>query len=248
MISAAVRRTSASSSSARPRPRARNRVRSPRARRLPDEWSWATITSAPSAESWRRSRNTASAGSPRPRPSTNTTPASTVPCTPQRAALELEHVAVVGHVHARRLDAHLLGQLRVRGEHAHLAVHRNERARMHQREQRLELVRRAVTRDVHGRDLLVQHGRARAAEGVHRVVHRKLVAGHRLGGHDDGVAALDADDRVVVEGDPGERRQRLALGAGAQQRQLAGRVVVEVAGLDERCRRRPARSRGCGRC
>ena len=56
--------------------------------------SWQTTISVPSAESWRRSRSTTSWMAPMPRPSTKTTPASTWPARPHRAALELEAVAV----------------------------------------------------------------------------------------------------------------------------------------------------------
>ena len=162
-------------------------------------------------------------------------PTSTVPLRSHRAALELEHVAVVGDEDARRIDAHRLGEARVRGEHAPLAVHGDERDfGWHEREHRLQLVGRAVARDVHGRDVLVQHGRACAGQRVHGVGHGELVPRHGLGRHDHDVARLDRDDRVVAEGHARERRERLALRAGAQDRHLARGEVGEPPGLDER--------------
>ena len=67
-------------------------------------------------------------------------------------------------------------------------------------------------------------------------------------GHDHGVAALDANGRVVVVGDPRQRRERLALRAGAED-QLLARVRARRGRPAARgCRPAPGRSRGCARC
>ena len=70
--------------------------------------------------------------------------------------------------------------MRVRGEHPVLAVDRHHGARADEREQRAQLLGIAVTRDVHRRDLLVQHLGAGLGQTVDRVVHAQLVPGTGL--------------------------------------------------------------------
>ena len=187
--------------------------------------------------------------SPTPSPSTNVTPDSTPVDDPRAVARELDDVAVLGD-HDRRG-----GHARIARELAWAASIRNSpwigitRLRPDEAEQRAHLLGARVARDVHGRVLLVQHLRAAPREPVDRVVHAQLVPGHGSRGHDHGVAALDADGRMVVVGDPRQRRERLALGAGAED-QLARRGV-EVVAASFGCTRSPrgrGRSRGCARC
>ncbi len=130
-------------------------------------------------------------------------------------------------------------------EHPELAVDRHHRLRPDEAEQRAHLLGARVARDVDRRVLLVQHLRSVSREAVDRVVHAQLVPRHRACRHDHRVATLDPDGRVVVVGDPRQRRERLALRARAENQlpprlelvqvdrpheQLVGRPnVVEVA-------------------
>ena len=100
-------------------------------------------------------------------------------------------------------------------------------------EQRTQLLGACVARDVHVGVLLVQHLCAVLRQPVDRVVDAQLVARHRTRRDDHRVAALDLDRRMVVVRDARERRQRLALRAGAEDQLLVRRDVVEVGGLDE---------------
>ena len=68
---------------------------------------------------------------------------------------------------------------------------------------------------------------------VDRIVDAQLVAGHWPRADDHGVPAIDVDGRVVVVGDPDERRQRLALRARAEDQHLAGLVLVELDRADQ---------------
>ena len=109
------------------------------------------------------------------------------------------------------------------GEHPVLAVDGHHGLRPEEGDHRAQLLGVRVPGDVHRRDLLVEHLGAGLREPVDRVVHAELVPGHRPGGEDHGVAALDEDRRVVAVRDPRQRRHRLALAAGAEDHHLAGR-------------------------
>ena len=82
--------------------------------------------------------------------------------------------------------------------------------------------------NVHRRDLLVQNLGPGLRELVDRVVDAQLVPGHRLRRDDHGVAALDAQRRMVVVRDARQRRQGLALASGAQDQLLVWRELLEV--------------------
>ena len=116
----------------------------------------------------------------------------------------------------------------MRREHPELTVHRHDRARPEQREDRAQLLCAPVTRDVHRRVVLVQHLRARPREPVDRVVHAELVPGDGLRRDDHGVARFDRHRRVVVVGDARHRRHRLALASGAEDQLLVPRKLGEL--------------------
>ena len=136
----------------------------------------------------------------------------------------------------------LARELRVRREHPELAVHGHHRPRAQQREHRAQLLGVPVARDVHRRDLLVQHLRARTCAS------RLIVSWTRSSFPGTGFAEMitvsprsTVIGRVVVVRDPRQRRQRLALAAGAEDRaprsgryssSSAGRISVALGHVD----------------
>src|SRR6185312_1174726 len=148
--------------------------------------------------------------------------------------VQLDDRAVLGQHDPVLRDAAVGGKPCMGGEHPELPVHRHDRLRPHEPEHRPQLLGVAVARVVHRGDLLVQHLGAVLGELVDRVVHGELVPGDRLGRDDHGVARLDRDVAVVAVRDPHERRQRLALAAGAEDQHVAAGVVVELLRLDQR--------------
>ena len=120
------------------------------------------------------------------------------------------------------------------GEHAVLAVDGHDVPRAQQREHRPQLLLARVTGDVHGRDLLVEHLRARAGELVDRVVDAQLVPGNRLRRDDDGVSRLDRDGLVVAVRDSRQGRHRLALASRAEDEELVRRKLRGLVRVDDR--------------
>ena len=144
---------------------------------------------------------------------------------PRAVRCHLDDGAVLGDHNRIVGDTAVLRQLRVRREHAVLAMDRHHRARPHQRQQGAQLLRARVAGDVDGSDLLVEHLGAEAGKAVDRVVHAELVARHRLRRDDHRVATLDRDVRVVAVGDPRQRGHRLALAPGAEHQHAVRRQL-----------------------
>ena len=136
-----------------------------------------------------------------------------------------EHDVVVGHAGQR-------GQVGVRAQVPPLAVHRHEVARLDQVEHVEQLAGRRVAGDVHLGHALVHDARAEPGQPVDHPVHGGLVAGDQRRGQDDGVPGGDPD-RVVAAGHPGQRGHRLALRAGGDQHDLAGRHLLGLARVDQ---------------
>ena len=150
------------------------------------------------------------------------------------APRELDDGAVVGDEDPLLGNARLACELRVRREHAVLAVDRHHVARAQQREHRPQLLLARVAGDVHGRDLLVQHLGAGAGELVDRVVDAELVARNRLRGDDHRVARLDRERLVVAVGDARQRRHRLALAPRAEHEDAVRRQLRRLVRIHER--------------
>ena len=154
-----------------------------------------------------------------------------------RAALcDLEDIAVGQDEDVLKRHAQLVRQLRVLVEHAGLAVGGNEELRAHQAVHQLDFLLGGVTGDVHIRQRGVVHLRVALVQFVDDLVDGLFVARDRRGGDDDGVARLNLQLAVVVEGDAGERAHRLALGAGGDDAHLLRRQLVHLGDLDERVR------------
>ena len=84
---------------------------------------------------------------------------------------------------------------------------------------------------VDGGVLRRDHVGAEVEDAVDRLVHRALVAGHRCGREDHGVAAVELHLRVVAVRHPPQCGQRLALAAGGDHDHL---VVGEILDLPHR--------------
>ena len=89
---------------------------------------------------------------------------------------------------------------------------------------------------MHVRQRGVVHLRVALVQFVDDLVDGLFVARDRRGGDDDGVARLNLQLAVVVEGDAGERAHRFALGAGGDDAHLLRRQLVHLGDLDERIR------------
>ncbi len=129
-----------------------------------------TGTTRPSSARCRRSRSTSSPISPVRVPSIRMRPTGAFPATLAPSASIAHDVAVLDEQDLRlRIaagehpprDARVVGQLPV------LAVHRDEVAGLHQRQDQLQLFLAAMSGHVHVLDALVDHGRAAAGEMIH---------------------------------------------------------------------------------
>src|SRR5690606_19592826 len=89
-----------------------------------------------------------------------------------------------------------------------------------------------VDGDVHQDVSLLEHLRADASEPVDDPVDGVLVPGDEGGGEDHRVAGADGD-AVVAVGDPAQRRNRLALGAGGNEDELVVAQVVDLLDVDD---------------
>src|SRR5581483_10410626 len=139
---------------------------------------------------------------------------------------ELEHLAVFEEKTVLFCDADSFGELNVPDQMAIFAVDRHEIFGAGQMKHRLQLFLRRVARDVNLRHALVVDFGAAAVQVVDDVGDRALVAGNELGREQHGVAGTNLDGLVIVECDAVQRRQRLALAAGREKRDLIGRQML----------------------
>ena len=99
-----------------------------------------------------------------------------------------------------------------------------------------QLARAGVAADVDEGVALVDDVGAPAGQAVDDAVDGVLVAGDQRAGQDDGVALLEVHEGVAALGDPAQRAQRLALGAGRDQHLALRRQVGELLGVDQHAR------------
>ena len=109
----------------------------------------------------------------------------------------------------------MLRQCGVPGQLPVLAVNRHEVARTHQVQNQLQLFRAGVPGDVHRRiHGSVNHVGAPPRDVIDHPVDRLLVTGNDARAQNDGVARLQREMLVIIDGDARQRGHRLALRAG----------------------------------
>src|ERR1044071_4461299 len=139
---------------------------------------------------------------------------------------QLQNVAVLEQKAIGRRHAHVLSQPSVSHQVAILAVDRHEVARPGELEHRLQLFLARMAGNVNLRDLLVVHLRATPVKMIDQIGNRLLVAGNELRRKDYGVAGRYFDSLVIIQSDPVQHGQRLALAAGGKKCELIVRQVV----------------------
>src|SRR5574338_415311 len=98
---------------------------------------------------------------------------------------------------------------------AKLAVHRDRHARANEAVHAGELILGGMAGNVNKPVALPEDADAAANELIAQAGDRQLVAGNDARREDDRIALVQTQLRVIVGRQPGERRSRLALAAGA---------------------------------
>ena len=114
-------------------------------------------------------------------------------------------------------------------ELAVLPVYRHEEARSDQGQHQFQLFLAAVPGNMDVLDAFVDHLGAAAGHVVHHPADRLLVAGNLPGREHHDVVTLELDVTVVVDGDAGKCRLRLALRPGADAHHVLRRIVADLA-------------------
>ena len=131
------------------------------------------------------------------------------------------------------LNAHLTGELGMGTQVHGLAVNRHKVGGLGHGHQKLELFLAAVTRNMDEGAILIPHVAAKLGQAVDDLLDGLLVAGNRGRREDDGIALVDGERFVLAVGHTGQRRQRLALRAGAHDDNLVVRQVIDIEGIDD---------------
>ena len=145
--------------------------------------------------------------------------------------VELDDVAVlrqedlqlaVGPAHDALRHPRMLGELAV------LAMDRHEIAWLDQREHELQLLGAGVSRHVHVLHVVGDHGGPAPGDVAHRPRDCLLVARDRPRREHYRIVGTDLDVAMVVDGDAGQRRPRLALRPGSEAEHVLRRVALNV--------------------
>ena len=120
-----------------------------------------------------------------------------------------------------------------------LSVYRHEMARSDKREHQLELLGTAVPGHVHRLALFVNHLGAAVRDVIHHPADRPPVTRNRARGEHDHVIRLEHDVAVIIDRDPRECGERLALRTGRHADHVPGGVVPDVAVPDLETGRQP---------
>ena len=114
-----------------------------------------------------------------------------------------------------------------------LAVDRHDGARSHDIVGVEQLALGSVPGNVNQRIALVHHRGTAAHETIDDAGDGVLVTGDERARHEHDVTLPHRDVPVLTVGDAGQRRQRLALGTGADDGDLVVGVLVEITQFDE---------------
>ena len=147
---------------------------------------------------------------------------------------EPHHVAVFDDQRLRHLA--FGGELGMGDQMARLAMHRDRDLRADHLVHAHQLVARRMAGDVDEMVLLGDDLDAEPGQRVLQPADRLFVAGDDARGKDHDIARLELDSRMVVAGDAGQRRARLALAAGADHQDLVARNVGRLVLGQERGR------------
>ena len=126
-----------------------------------------------------------------------------------------------------------MGQFGVMNHVPILAVHRDE---VLWSQQLVEGAQFALARVARGVDRLVtrvDHFGRGPVQIVDDATDRPLVAGNRMGTEDHRVVGADLQEPGVAARELGQGGERLALAAGADNADLAGRVTIDVLDVDQ---------------
>ncbi len=145
--------------------------------------------------------------------------------------------------------AHCACELYVTLEVAVVAVDGHEELGADEVDHQPELFLAAVAGDVDeaGVSVVVDDVGVAALEVVDHAIDGLLVAGDDARAEQDGVACVNVGELVVVDGGPAERAHGLALGAADHDEELVGRVLLDLAGVDDEAGGQIEGSQGPGR-
>ena len=129
--------------------------------------------------------------------------------------------------------AQVLGRLGMAFELLELAVHRQEKLRMRQRQHELLLFLAGMARDVGVVHILVDDFRPEAEQAVDDLGHGLFVAGDGPGRDDDKVVGPHLDLAVAGLRHARQRRERLALAARRDEDDFFRRVLVDLVDVDQ---------------
>ena len=157
---------------------------------------------------------------------------------PATLAIEADDVAVLRQQDFRA-PRHPAGDAGVPGKLAVLTVYRHEVARPDQGKHQFQLFLAAMSGNMDVFEAFVDQFGASFGDMVHHPADGLLVARNFTRREHDDVLRLQPDVAVVVDGNPGERRLGLPLGARAEAHDVLSREVADVAVLDLHAGRDP---------
>ena len=153
---------------------------------------------------------------------------------PSRVELDDEPFSAITIDRGR--DAALARQPRVRGQHPELAVDGHDRLRPEQREHRAQLLGVPWPETCTGAFSSCSTSAPRFARWLIASWTRSSLPGIGFAEMITVSPRSTVHGRMVVVGDPRQRRHRLALAAGAEDEHLVRRELVEVASGGRACR------------
>jgi hypothetical protein len=153
------------------------------------------------------------------------------------ARIDCQHVTIFQQESVFRSHAGRLGQSPMLDQMAVFTVHGDEVPRADQPEHQLEFLLTGMSGHVNPCPGGVVHLGAAPVDVVDHVADRSLVAWNDAGREDHRVVRLHVDLPVITNSDANQRRQRFALAAGGEQRDLVRRQVLQLIQIREEGKR-----------